>query len=251
MPWTPIERAYFFGAECAHRNGEVLSDEECALVSHVRGADQAFIDRYCSVGSAMHPGTKSRLGTVAVATARCVLNRLAEILPDWAHATPGLWTPQACPQPIIVIGKMYADGRIAHRCQSNGLLPRIGLCAVDGHLFLFADKDTILAFGFAVAGWVPWRTGVLRYEQSLDCDCRGEPSENHPLSSGQPLCVFLDRFNQDLRNLKTALKWKPSSEGLAERRVRLVGRPDFTSICPRLIELHISERKDNKHTRKD
>ena len=101
MPWNSFERAYFFGTECALQNDECMSDQEHALVSHSAGVDQAFIERYCAPPAGKYPGTVDRLGNVPIAVARCVLDRLARILPHGASGSlasvwPGQMQPTGC-----------------------------------------------------------------------------------------------------------------------------------------------------------
>src|SRR6266404_5309555 len=98
-----VERAYYFGCECVPG----LTDQErlqvqCVEPGHV---DQAFLDRYCSVdriapNQVVHTGTITRFAGVAVVEARCVLNWLARLFPQAAHATPG-WSPPHGPQPLV------------------------------------------------------------------------------------------------------------------------------------------------------
>ena len=238
MPWNSFERAYFFGTECALQNDECMSDQEHALVSHSAGVDQAFIERYCAPPAGKYPGTVDRLGNVPIAVARCVLDRLARILPHGAHATPMLWTPPSNPQPVVVIGGFNAVGSIVG--------PKAGLCNVDNQLFVFSDQNTILKLDPAnfETRWKLWfdasRDGnhsKFRYEQPVGCICPGQTDANDPLAPGQPLRYFLDCI------AKLPIWHKPFANAkgqalLSDCRAILREPNSVAVISPRLCEVY-------------
>ncbi len=168
MSWTPVHRAHYFGCECSP--GLTPADKAASNCHNGVGADQAFLDRYCSTdrhrrNGRIITGTATRLAGVKVSVARCVLNYLTQRLPNTDHVTPG-WN--GTPRPLVVIGKMDGNRDIQR--------PRCGLCVVDDHLYLWTDAERVPASTDGANGWVPWRQHdgkqSVRFDWKLVCTCQ-------------------------------------------------------------------------------
>ena len=230
MSWGVAERAYYFGCDCA----DPLTPGQALMADCAADPSQTFLDRYASFSRGSVTSTGKRLGVppddpsaAIVTTARCVLNWLAVLFPNAAHVTPG-WNGQ--PLPVVVIG-----------CLNNGCAvsgTRIGICAVDGQLYLWAPEALLVSkCGKVPAQWVPWRGNdhkrLWRHNQALDCACPGTPCMPsdliHFLFSLQDELNCPHRLSQDV------------TEAIAVIRDDLGHPADFDVIVPQIASMFLGD----------
>lgn len=114
--------------------------------------DQVFEANFCSAT------TIARLRGAPANMLQVVLRFLFENIRFSAVSSPRQWTPQGSPQPVVVIGKLGAHGRM--------IGTRFGLCT-DGnqHEYNAADAIYVWATEDLVgpgSDWVPWRHDIRR-----------------------------------------------------------------------------------------
>lgn len=225
MPWNNDQRAYFFGCRCAG----CRTDEDRCLSAVAAEEDSEFVDRYCAparptaAGRSMVPGTVERLktsaGTVPVATARCVINWITQLVPHGDHASPG-WDWPRTMLPLISVGRLSNKGRISS--------PRFGLIALDGHLYLWCDEESLKK----VAGnpfdknWRELRGSKKYYDIPVDCTCGGKDSDHtsasvgcrgdleHPFVAG-PIRDLLEKIERKLAQNPTSATYLQEKRELA------------------------------------
>ena len=171
MTWSNERRAFFFGCECSPQLTAAEINATGCLTGHL--ADDAFRKRYCAPNRRLRPknrlitGTEPRLHGVPIPVARCVISKLAELVPGAHHATPGWdWSNDALP--AVVIGRLDGGFKIQ--------TPRCGLWAHDGKLYFWAEQVLFQRFNLSAGGWEAYgptdKAGrFLRYGDPLSCQC--------------------------------------------------------------------------------
>jgi len=193
MTWGRLERSYFFGCTCVRGQTEA----ERAISAIEEQEDIEFLLRYGSPG---RPGCRSfderlrQQGGVELAVARCVINRIAELVPHGDHSSPNYDWP-ADLQPLITVGRMSNAGRI----QGN----HFGLIVIKEHIHLWRHYSRLEQdVDQALEDWLPlplstYTRPVSYYKHALDCRCDGKPDSQHPLANG-PLINLLVSIEEDL-----------------------------------------------------
>ena len=114
--------------------------------------DQLFKSDFCS------DTTIARLRGAPADVLRVVLRYLFENIRFSAVSSPREWRPQGSPQPLVVIGRFDARGRMSGS--------RFGLCTdSDQHESVGADAMYVWASDDLVgrgSDWVPWRNNKRR-----------------------------------------------------------------------------------------
>jgi hypothetical protein len=196
MPWSDADRAYYFGCECSPG----IAPEGRPATDCLSGddADDAFLERYCAPDRAERranrqlncvTGTATRLAGVDIKIARCVISKLAELVPNADHATPG-WNWPDDLLPAVVIGHLDRGLRIRG--------PRCGLWAENDRLYFWADLRVFQKLQLAVQYWEPFGRPIdpddapplLRYRNPVSCICDGAGEPALPL----PVLEFLRRY---------------------------------------------------------
>ena len=203
MTWSREKRAYFFGCECSPQLTEAEKLTTGCLTGHQ--ADGAFLERYCAPdrrplrSGQRITGTQSRLHDVPIPVARCVISKLAELVPNADHGTPGWNWPQRL-LPAVVIGHLGLGLKIGS--------PRCGLWAEGGDLYFWADRSAwpeghLDLDGLAhPEGWEEYGKAaqpggplpMLRYSEPLSCICGG--ADNAVLPG--PVVDFLQAFAETI-----------------------------------------------------
>jgi hypothetical protein len=228
MKWRNEERIELLGAK--------IDTDPASRVASEEERDCAFRARYCS------ERVRFRLCAARVSdrTARLVVDRLAEIAPEADHASPRWAVPEPM-QPLIVVGR----ATLYERVKPTALIrkPRFGLWASKGHLYIWADRETVKShrnFSSKAARdacWVDWNPETYRTKMPVDRDGCAAPGPDcvHPLYQG-PVFEFLV-------HLAEKIAASPETDGarrlhavLGVCRDRMDDPEDWTAIYPRLTE---------------
>jgi hypothetical protein len=221
MTWDSVRRAYYFGCECSPN----LTYQEKLLAGCFAAIDpdQNFIDRYCAPCWQMqtkntprrYPGTATRLHGVPISVARCVISKLAELVPTADHATPG-WDWPDDMLPVVAVGRLDKAKRIMD--------PTIGVWAKDGNLFFWAKAkildDLVQRHEINLDEWFPYRendeSNINRYyyDKPMACDCKNDNGPALPV----PVQTVIQRFASNTRFTQPAYNWPDSP--LSPREVR-------------------------------
>ena len=227
MVWNTSERAYFFGPECTTATGGEGTD-----IDQSESADQAFAQQYCSKRTLEILLQQN----VSFATVRCVLSRIAEIVPNGDHSSPG-WSSESLP--LIVVANAHLQLRKGHWtlvCKS----PRFGICVQERHLHIWADEQDVQNFGGFGSKprrdgiWVPWNNKLLRYVEPVDCSCGALLDQQHPLAHGQGLMNFLTYMAEQLARAPISPARRLLKDVLEPCRTGLNEPDGFDVIYPRL-----------------
>ena len=206
------------------------------------GDDNDFQRRYCSERLNTNLSTAQRMG-IPICTVRHVLRRLAELVPEAAHATPG-WNSK----PLVAMGRIRDNGDITVNNAANpdDPFPRFGVCRIGNKLHLFADKATVDAFEEDYGqqawekGWQEWGADKRYPKVYLPTALDKTPPE----SWDSKLTDFLGWISMRLEEEGPAIEGDalpaPNVKALADRlrdHRKVLDEPDWIdAIHPRLIE---------------